>query len=105
MTQTLDTILENARKHCAEDITPNVDAWNKADVWPHDASDKAAALGLTGLYAPPEWGGQGLSFGDGIRNLDTAMAPMPLPSRCTTFAPMPVADLAPMPSKKNGRAI
>ncbi|MBU2943770.1 acyl-CoA dehydrogenase family protein [Shimia thalassica] len=67
MTQALDTILENARKHCAEDITPNVDAWNKAGVWPRDASNKAAALGLTGLYAPPEWGGQGLSLGDGIR--------------------------------------
>ncbi len=30
-------------------------------------SDKAAALGLLGLYAPDEWGGQGLSLGDGIR--------------------------------------
>ncbi len=44
-----------------------MNAWNAAGVWPRDASDKAGALGLTGLYAPEEWGGQGLSLGDGIQ--------------------------------------
>jgi alkylation response protein AidB-like acyl-CoA dehydrogenase len=44
-----------------------VNAWNQAKKWPRDASDKAGALGLTGLYAPEEWGGQGLSLGDGIQ--------------------------------------
>lgn len=67
MTSPIDKILEQAKSHCDDVIKPNVDAWNKAGVWPRDASDKAAALGLTGLYAPQEWGGQGLSLGDGIR--------------------------------------
>ena len=67
MTSPIDAILAKAKTHCDDVIKPNVDAWNKAGVWPRDASDKAAALGLTGLYAPTEWGGQGLSLGDGIR--------------------------------------
>ncbi|MCP5037058.1 MAG: acyl-CoA dehydrogenase [Rhodobacteraceae bacterium] len=67
MSANIDDILSAARQHTNEVITPNVDAWNKAGIWPRDASDKAAALGLTGLYAPEEWGGQGLSLGDGIQ--------------------------------------
>jgi hypothetical protein len=63
----IDEILDRARQHCTDVIKPNVASWNAARQWPRDASDKAAALGLTGLYAPPEWGGQGLSLGDGIR--------------------------------------
>ncbi|SLN41630.1 Acyl-CoA dehydrogenase [Roseovarius litorisediminis] len=67
MTAKIDSILAAARQHCQNEILPNVDAWNAAGVWPRSASDKAAALGLTGLYAPEEFGGQGLSLGDGIR--------------------------------------
>ncbi|QGX99313.1 acyl-CoA dehydrogenase [Roseovarius faecimaris] len=67
MTSKIDTILDAARQHCEEVIKPNVDAWNAAGVWPREASDKAAALGLTGLYAPEEFGGQGLPLGEGIR--------------------------------------
>ena len=63
----IDDILENARRHCEEVIRPEVDGWNEAGVWPRAASDKAAALGLTGLYAPEEWGGQGLPLAEGIR--------------------------------------
>lgn len=67
MTSKIDAILEAARTHCADEITPNVDAWNDAGVWPRSSSDKAGTLGLTGLYAPEALGGQGLSLGDGIR--------------------------------------
>ncbi len=63
----IDTILDAARRHCDEVIKPGADHWNKERKWPRAASDEAAALGLTGLYAPEEWGGQGLSLGDGIR--------------------------------------
>ncbi|MDU8929196.1 acyl-CoA dehydrogenase family protein [Alisedimentitalea sp. MJ-SS2] len=63
----IETLLDAARKHTDDVIKPNVDAWNEAGIWPRDASDKAAALGLTGLYAPEEWGGQGQPLGDGIR--------------------------------------
>lgn len=67
MAADIETVLAAARAHCDEVVKPNVDAWNAAGVWPRDASDKAAALGLTGLYAPEEWGGQGLPLGEGIR--------------------------------------
>ncbi len=67
MTDKIDEILEAARRHCNEVIKPNVDAWNEAGVWPRAASDAAGAAGLTGLYAPEEWGGQGLPLAEGIR--------------------------------------
>ncbi len=63
----IEEILERARKHTDEVIRPNVDAWNEAGEWPREASDQAGALGLTGLYAPEEWGGQGLALSEGIR--------------------------------------
>ncbi|SLN55331.1 Acyl-CoA dehydrogenase, short-chain specific [Roseovarius albus] len=63
----IEEILERARQHAETVITPNVDAWNAAGVWPREASDKAGEQGLTGLYAPEELGGQGLSLGDGIQ--------------------------------------
>lgn len=67
MTAKIDAILAAARQHCEDEIMPNVDQWNADGVWPRASSDKAAALGLTGLYAPDDFGGQGLSLGDGIR--------------------------------------
>lgn len=63
----IDAVLDAARRHTDEVIRPGVDAWNEAGTWPRAASDKAAALGLTGLYAPEEWGGQGLPLAEGIR--------------------------------------
>ncbi len=67
MPANIDDILAAARVHTDKDIKPNVNDWNEAGVWPRAASDKAGALGLTGLYAPEEFGGQGLPLGDGIR--------------------------------------
>ena len=58
MSEKLAAILEAARAHAQDVILPNVDAWNAAKKWPRDASDKAGAAGLTGLYAPEELGGQ-----------------------------------------------
>jgi hypothetical protein len=67
MAEGIDKILAAARKHCDEVVKPEVAGWIKSRKWPRKASDKAAKLGLTGLYCPPEHGGQGLSLGDGIR--------------------------------------
>lgn len=67
MSEKLDTILAAARDHAATVITPNVDEWNAVKVWPRMASDLAGAAGLTGLYAPEDWGGQGLSLAEGIQ--------------------------------------
>ncbi len=67
MTTDIDRILTAARSHCQDDIQPNIDAWNTAGVWPRASSDKAGSMGLTGLYAPKELGGQGLPLSEGIR--------------------------------------
>lgn len=67
MSEKLDAILIAARSHAMDVILPNVEAWNEKGTWPRDASDKAGTIGLTGLYAPEEWGGQGLSLAEGIQ--------------------------------------
>jgi alkylation response protein AidB-like acyl-CoA dehydrogenase len=67
MSEKLDAILAAAHDHATHVIAPNVDDWNAARTWPRDASDKAGAAGLTGLYAPEEWGGQGLPLSEGIQ--------------------------------------
>ncbi|MFK7869408.1 MAG: acyl-CoA dehydrogenase family protein [Roseobacter sp.] len=67
MTDKLETILAAAHDHARDVITPNVNRWNADKVWPRGASDTAGALGLTGLYAPEEWGGQGLPLSEGIQ--------------------------------------
>ncbi len=67
MTTPIETVLAAARLHCDSVVKPGVDQWNLDGRWPRAASDKAAAAGLTGLYCPPELGGQGLGLGDGIQ--------------------------------------
>ncbi|MEM7196880.1 MAG: acyl-CoA dehydrogenase family protein [Pseudomonadota bacterium] len=59
-------ILNNARSHCDSVIKPNIHTWNKQAKWPRAASDKAGKVGLTGLYCPEDFGGQGLSLAQGI---------------------------------------
>ncbi|GGX68080.1 acyl-CoA dehydrogenase [Tateyamaria omphalii] len=67
MTDKLATILTAAQDHAEQVILPSVDKWNAGKTWPRDASDKAGAVGLTGLYAPEEHGGQGLPLSEGIQ--------------------------------------
>lgn len=67
MSDKLSPILHAAHDHAVNVITPNVDAWNTERRWPRGASDQAGAAGLLGLYAPEEWGGQGLPLSEGIQ--------------------------------------
>ncbi len=67
MSAKLAAILAAARDHATSVIAPNLDAWNTARKWPRAASDKAGDAGLMGLYAPQEWGGQGLPLSEGIQ--------------------------------------
>ena len=63
----LEEILARARIHAETVVGPQVDQWNLDSRWPRAASDLAAAEGLLGLYAPVEWGGQGLPLAEGVR--------------------------------------
>lgn len=67
----IDKILEAAQAHCDDVIKPNIDDWNTAAHWPRTASTMAGAAGLMGLYAPQEWGGQGLPLGEAIPVYET----------------------------------
>lgn len=59
-------ILAAAREHYEEIICPNVDDWESSMEYPHAAAIEAAQKGLLGLYSPQEYGGQGLTFEEGI---------------------------------------
>ena len=67
MSEKLDLILAEANKHATKIIAPNIDDWNAEKKWPRRASDIAGKIGLTGLYSPEEWGGQGLPLSEGIQ--------------------------------------
>lgn len=66
MRSNAEKILQAAKKHCEEVILPNVEAWESSTQYPHEAAIAAARDGLLGLYCPPEYGGQGLSFAESI---------------------------------------
>ncbi len=59
-------IRQAAATHCQEVINPNVESWEANGTYPRDAIRLAADAGLLGLYAPTEFGGQGLSMAEGI---------------------------------------
>jgi alkylation response protein AidB-like acyl-CoA dehydrogenase len=59
-------ILAAARKHYKEIICPNVEEWESTSEYPLAAASEAAKHGLLGLYSPKEYGGQALSFEEGI---------------------------------------
>lgn len=67
MSKKLDLILAEANKHATKIIAANIDDWNAEKKWPRWASDIAGKIGLTGLYSPEEWGGQGLPLSEGIQ--------------------------------------
>lgn len=58
-------IFEMAKAFGAAEIAPYARAWEKAGTIPREIWQKAAALGLGGLYVEEDWGGAGLSRLDG----------------------------------------
>jgi alkylation response protein AidB-like acyl-CoA dehydrogenase len=59
-------IRQAAAKHHEKVILPGVESWESSTEFPRDAASAAARDGLLGLYCPPDQGGQGLSFPEGI---------------------------------------
>ncbi len=60
------SVIEAARRHASEVVAPGVERWEREGRFPRDAVETAAADGLCGLFAPPEAGGQGLTFAEGM---------------------------------------
>src|SRR5438067_10192594 len=58
-----DELRRNLQKFIAAEINPNVDAWEKAEMFPaHELFKKMGALGFLGLTKPIEYGGQALDY-------------------------------------------
>ncbi len=53
-------LLAATRAFVAEEVLPEVGAWDREDVLPDAAWGRLVALGLLGALVPPEYGGQGL---------------------------------------------
>jgi len=59
-------IVQAAARHTESVVLPGVATWESSTEYPRDAASAAARDGLLGLYCPPDQGGQGLSFAEGI---------------------------------------
>jgi acyl-CoA dehydrogenase len=57
-----EAVCDTVRAFVAKEITPNVDAWEKAGELPRALHRKAAEAGVLGLNYPEEFGGTGEAF-------------------------------------------
>jgi citronellyl-CoA dehydrogenase len=56
-------LMDTVRRFVADEIDPNVDAWEADEIFPaHDLFKKMGALGLLGITKPEAYGGLGLDF-------------------------------------------
>lgn len=65
-----EDIRKVAHKHCKEVVFPEIMGWEASSEYPRHASAEAAEAGILGLYCSTEFGGQGLSFSEGIPTLE-----------------------------------
>lgn len=61
LTDREQALVDSAAKIAAEEVLPNAARWERDRIYPNDAQQKAAALGLGGVLAPVEIGGQAVS--------------------------------------------
>jgi alkylation response protein AidB-like acyl-CoA dehydrogenase len=59
-----DSLLAAVREFVADEVLPNVAAWDREDVLPEDVFARLMGLGLMGAMVPPEYGGPGLKVID-----------------------------------------
>ncbi len=52
------------REFAAQEIAPNVSAWDRNSEFPHEAVRKLGQMGLLGIIFPVEYGGAGLGYVD-----------------------------------------
>jgi alkylation response protein AidB-like acyl-CoA dehydrogenase len=61
LTEDQDLLRRTVREFAEAEIRPHVMAWDEAQQFPMDLLPKLAALGLTGVQFPEEYGGAGMS--------------------------------------------
>ncbi|MBC7171567.1 MAG: acyl-CoA dehydrogenase family protein, partial [Polyangiaceae bacterium] len=58
-----DKLRQTVRKFVDNELNPNVDAWEDAEIFPaHEVFKKLGDLGLLGITKPVEYGGMGLDY-------------------------------------------
>jgi citronellyl-CoA dehydrogenase len=63
LTQQHEEIRESARKFIESEINPNIDAWEKAGIFPaHEVFKKLGSMGFLGINKPTKYGGLGLDY-------------------------------------------
>ena len=83
LTEEHEAIRRTIRRFIGEEINPNVDEWEEAEIFPaHEVFRKMGDLGLLGLTKPVEFGGMGLDFSyaailaEALGEVDCAGIPM-----------------------------
>ena len=63
-TEDQEHLRQAIREFAAQEIAPNVSAWDRDSIFPHEAVRKLGQMGLLGVIFPAEYGGAGLGYVD-----------------------------------------
>ena len=74
MTAERAALAQTVREFTAEQISPNLDQWERDGELPRDLHKQAAALGLLGIGYPEEVGGSGGDLSDVIVVTESVLA-------------------------------
>ncbi len=74
LTQEQEHLRKEIREFAAQEIAPNVAAWDEASEFPLAAVKKLGAMGLLGVIIPTEYGGAGLGYVDYVLAIEELSA-------------------------------
>ena len=74
LTEDQEHLRREIREFAAQEIAPNVMAWDEACEFPVEVVKKLGAMGLLGVIIPPEYGGAGLGYVDYVLAIEELSA-------------------------------
>src|SRR5450631_177511 len=74
LTEEQEHLRREIRDFAAQEIAPNVSAWDEVSEFPLAAIKKLGAMGLLGVIFPPEYGGAGLGYVDYVLAIEELSA-------------------------------
>ncbi len=74
LTEDQEHLRREIREFAANEIVPNVMAWDEACEFPAEVVKKLGAMGLMGIIVPPEYGGAGLGYVDYVLAIEELSA-------------------------------